>query len=164
MINEFSTNLDEMGIFVISKDQTFRICVTFQDLAKFYILVIHLIQIQETCPAGLSFNRVTSRCENASNVDCTVDTCLSTWNVTEQQHLVANAPDYKDCSSFHLCVKGVSTKILNCGDGNVFDITQTTDVNNITFPGKCARKATDSTAQCFNGQNWKVPDFPAKAS
>jgi hypothetical protein len=32
-----------MGIFVISKDQTFRICATFLDPTKFSILVIHLI-------------------------------------------------------------------------------------------------------------------------
>jgi hypothetical protein len=41
---EFSTDLDEMGIFVLSKDQTFRICATFLDPAKFSILAIHLIQ------------------------------------------------------------------------------------------------------------------------
>jgi hypothetical protein len=33
-----------MGIFVLSKDQTFRICATFLDPAKFFILVIHLIE------------------------------------------------------------------------------------------------------------------------
>jgi hypothetical protein len=41
--DEFSTDLDEMGIFVLSKDQTFRICATFLDPAKFSILVIHLL-------------------------------------------------------------------------------------------------------------------------
>jgi hypothetical protein len=41
--DEFSTDLDEIGIFVLSKDQTFRICATFLDPAKFSILVIHLI-------------------------------------------------------------------------------------------------------------------------
>jgi hypothetical protein len=41
--DEFSTDLDEMGIFVLSKDQTFRICATFLDPAKFYILIIHLL-------------------------------------------------------------------------------------------------------------------------
>jgi hypothetical protein len=41
--DEFSTDLDEMGIFVLSKDQTYRICATFLDSAKFSILVIHLI-------------------------------------------------------------------------------------------------------------------------
>ncbi len=41
--DEFSTDLDKMGIFVLSKDQTFRICATFLDPAKFSILVIHLI-------------------------------------------------------------------------------------------------------------------------
>ncbi len=41
--DEFYTDLDEMGIFVLSKDQTFRICVTFLDPAKFSILVIHLL-------------------------------------------------------------------------------------------------------------------------
>jgi hypothetical protein len=35
--DEFSTDLDEMGIFVLSKDQTFRICATFLDPAKFSI-------------------------------------------------------------------------------------------------------------------------------
>jgi hypothetical protein len=40
--DEFSTDLDKMGIFVFSKDQTFRICATFLDPAKFFILVIHL--------------------------------------------------------------------------------------------------------------------------
>ncbi len=40
--DEFSTDLDEIGIFVHSKDQTFRICATFLDPAKFSILVIHL--------------------------------------------------------------------------------------------------------------------------
>ncbi len=40
--HEFFTDFDEMGIFVISKDQTFRICATFPDPAKFSILVIHL--------------------------------------------------------------------------------------------------------------------------
>jgi hypothetical protein len=40
--DEFSTDLDEIGIFVLSKDQTFRICATFLDPAKFSILVIHL--------------------------------------------------------------------------------------------------------------------------
>ncbi len=41
--DEFSTDLDEMGIFVLSKAQTFRICATFLDPAKFSILVIHLL-------------------------------------------------------------------------------------------------------------------------
>jgi hypothetical protein len=41
--DEFSTDLDEMGIFVLSKDQTFKICATFLDPAKFCILVIHLL-------------------------------------------------------------------------------------------------------------------------
>jgi hypothetical protein len=41
--DEFSTDLDEMGIFVLSKDQTFRICATFLDPVKFSILVIHLL-------------------------------------------------------------------------------------------------------------------------
>jgi hypothetical protein len=41
--DEFSTDLDEMGIFVLSKDQTFRICATFLDPVKFSILVIHLV-------------------------------------------------------------------------------------------------------------------------
>jgi hypothetical protein len=40
--DEFSTDLDEMDIFVLNKDQTFRICATFLDPAKFSILVIHL--------------------------------------------------------------------------------------------------------------------------
>ncbi len=35
--DEFSTDLDKMGIFVLSKDQTFRICATFLDPAKFSI-------------------------------------------------------------------------------------------------------------------------------
>jgi hypothetical protein len=43
--DEFSTDLDEMGIFVLSKDQSFRICATFLDPAKFSILVIHLILV-----------------------------------------------------------------------------------------------------------------------
>jgi hypothetical protein len=43
--DEFSTYLDKMDIFVISKDQTFRICATFLDPAKFFILVIHLVVI-----------------------------------------------------------------------------------------------------------------------
>ncbi len=40
-----------MGIFVLSKDQTFRICATFLDPAKFFILVIHLIKqkLQRKC-------------------------------------------------------------------------------------------------------------------
>jgi hypothetical protein len=42
--DEFSTDLDEMAIFVLSKDQTFRICATFLDPAKFSILVIHLLE------------------------------------------------------------------------------------------------------------------------
>jgi hypothetical protein len=46
--DEFSTDLDEMGIFVLSKDQTFRICATFLDPAKFSILVIHLVIAQVT--------------------------------------------------------------------------------------------------------------------
>jgi hypothetical protein len=41
--DELSTDLDEMDIFVISKDQTFRICATFLDPAEFSILVIYLI-------------------------------------------------------------------------------------------------------------------------
>ncbi len=41
--DEFSTDLDEIGIFVLSKAQTFRICATFLDPAKFSILVIHLL-------------------------------------------------------------------------------------------------------------------------
>ncbi len=41
--DEFSTDLDEMCIFVLSKDQTFRICATFLDPAKFSIIVIHLL-------------------------------------------------------------------------------------------------------------------------
>ncbi len=41
--DEFSTDLDEMSVFVLSKDQTFRICATFLDPAKFSILVLHLI-------------------------------------------------------------------------------------------------------------------------
>ncbi len=40
--HEFSTDFDEMGSFVVGKDQTFRICATFPDPAKFSILVIHL--------------------------------------------------------------------------------------------------------------------------
>ncbi len=40
--DEFSTDLDEIVIFVLSNDQTFRICTTFLDPAKFSILVIHL--------------------------------------------------------------------------------------------------------------------------
>ncbi len=44
--HEFFTDSDEMGIFVISKDQTFRICATFPDPAKFSILVILLILSQ----------------------------------------------------------------------------------------------------------------------
>jgi hypothetical protein len=40
--DEFSTDLDEMGIFVLSKNQTFRVCATFLDPTKFSILVIHL--------------------------------------------------------------------------------------------------------------------------
>jgi hypothetical protein len=43
--DEFSTDLDEMGIFVLSKDQTFRICATLVDPAKFSILVIHLLWV-----------------------------------------------------------------------------------------------------------------------
>ncbi len=42
--DEFSTDLDEMGIFVLSKEHTFRICATFLDPAKFSILVIHLLK------------------------------------------------------------------------------------------------------------------------
>jgi hypothetical protein len=34
--DEFSTDLDEMGIFVLSKDQTFRIWSTFLDPAKIF--------------------------------------------------------------------------------------------------------------------------------
>ncbi len=41
--DEFFTDLDKMGIFVLSKAQTFRICATFLDPAKFSNLVIHLI-------------------------------------------------------------------------------------------------------------------------
>jgi hypothetical protein len=41
--DEFSTDFGEMGIFVLSKVQTFRICATFLDPAKFSILVIHLL-------------------------------------------------------------------------------------------------------------------------
>jgi hypothetical protein len=41
--DEFSTDLDEMGIFVLSKDKTFKICATFLDPAKILILVKHLI-------------------------------------------------------------------------------------------------------------------------
>jgi hypothetical protein len=48
--DEFSTDLDEMDIFVISKDQTFRICATFPDPAKFSILVIHLFKVFFTIP------------------------------------------------------------------------------------------------------------------
>ena len=40
--DEFSTDFDEPTIFVLSKDQTFRICATFLDPAKFAILVIYL--------------------------------------------------------------------------------------------------------------------------
>ncbi len=40
--DEFSTDLDEMGIFVLNRDQTFRICATFLNPAKFSILVMHL--------------------------------------------------------------------------------------------------------------------------
>jgi hypothetical protein len=43
--DEFFTDLDEMDIFVLSKDQTFRICATFLDPSKFSILVIHLIEL-----------------------------------------------------------------------------------------------------------------------
>ncbi len=42
--DEFSTDLGEMGIFVLNKEQTFRICATFLDPAKFLILVIHLLK------------------------------------------------------------------------------------------------------------------------
>jgi hypothetical protein len=41
--DEFSTDLDEIGIFVLSKAQTFRICATFLDPEKFSILIIHLL-------------------------------------------------------------------------------------------------------------------------
>ncbi len=41
--HDFSTDFDEMGFFVISKDQTFRICATFLDLAKFSILVMYRV-------------------------------------------------------------------------------------------------------------------------
>jgi hypothetical protein len=41
--DEFSTDLDEMDIFVLSKNQTFRICATSLDPAKFSILVIYLL-------------------------------------------------------------------------------------------------------------------------
>ncbi len=44
--DEFSTDFDEMGIFVLSKDQTFKIWSTFLDPAKFSILVIHLIKLK----------------------------------------------------------------------------------------------------------------------
>ncbi len=40
--DEFSTDFDEMGVFVLSKDQTFRICATFLDPTKFSILAIDL--------------------------------------------------------------------------------------------------------------------------
>jgi hypothetical protein len=40
--DEFSTDFDEMGIFVLNKDQTFKICSTFLDPTKFSILVQHL--------------------------------------------------------------------------------------------------------------------------
>ncbi len=43
--DEFSTDLDEMGIVVLSKDHTFRICATFLDPAKFSILVRQLFLI-----------------------------------------------------------------------------------------------------------------------
>jgi hypothetical protein len=43
--DEFATDLDEMCIFVLSKDQNFRICATFLDPAKFSILVIHLLTL-----------------------------------------------------------------------------------------------------------------------
>ncbi len=39
---EFSIDLDEMDIFVLSKNQTFTICITFLDPAKLSILVTHL--------------------------------------------------------------------------------------------------------------------------
>ncbi len=45
--DEYSTDLDEMGIFVLSKDQTFGICATFLDPAKFSILVIHLLKLEK---------------------------------------------------------------------------------------------------------------------
>ncbi len=65
--DEFFTDLDEMDIFVISKDQTFRICATFLDPAKFSILVIHLLvhiiacmldlfEISQHPPKKLRFN------------------------------------------------------------------------------------------------------------
>jgi hypothetical protein len=47
--DEFSTNFDEIGILVISKVQTFRICTTFLDPAKFSVLVIHLVIHQNSC-------------------------------------------------------------------------------------------------------------------
>ncbi len=47
--DEFSTDLDVMGIFVLSKDQTFRICATFLDPAKFSILVIDLMKVSRNC-------------------------------------------------------------------------------------------------------------------
>ncbi len=43
--DEFSSDLDEMGIFVLSKDQAFRICATFLEPANFSILVIHLLKM-----------------------------------------------------------------------------------------------------------------------
>jgi hypothetical protein len=52
--DEFSTDLDGMGIFVLSKDQTFRICATFLDPAKFFILVIHLT-IPKFCTISKDF-------------------------------------------------------------------------------------------------------------
>jgi hypothetical protein len=44
--DELSTDLDEIDIFGLSNDQTFRICATFLDPAKFSILVIHLIKLK----------------------------------------------------------------------------------------------------------------------
>jgi hypothetical protein len=41
--DEFSSDLDEMGIFELSRNQNFRICATFLDPPKFSILVIHLL-------------------------------------------------------------------------------------------------------------------------
>jgi hypothetical protein len=54
--DEYSTDLDEMGIFVLSKDQTFRICATFPNQAKFSILVIHLLKPKKKIHSTWSFN------------------------------------------------------------------------------------------------------------
>ncbi len=119
--------------------------------------------MKNACAAGQSFNPNTLKCDLASNVDCNIDTCQATWDATKKQHVVAYAPDYKDCSSYHLCVEGQSKFVWSCGEGSVFDLTKASLVNGIKFPGECAKKATDSTAQCFDGQNWTVPPFPAPA-